>query len=226
MKDVSELLCYRSVFGRNIGVLIGTIASIYIATKGFQYIRWVRIAFARWNEKKEKKNKRRKTNHHHHIRPLLEILALQFHSETHNARGRNVFSLLIWLHVECFSVQWAHFHPLFICMQASFVQLDRYFRMEVLKSLSCLPSIHHCVLIRNLIKCWIFDMLKVGNGRCIWILTTEFWLSWFKALNCLFAGMHFSIIHVFSTYKSIIFHCQHAEKLPSNERIHAIAAFK
>lgn len=39
MKDVSEILCYRSIFGRNVGVLIGTIASIYIATKGFQYIR-------------------------------------------------------------------------------------------------------------------------------------------------------------------------------------------
>ncbi|XP_055318931.1 putative mediator of RNA polymerase II transcription subunit 26 isoform X7 [Sitodiplosis mosellana] len=37
MKDVSEV-CYRSLFGRNFGVLIGTIASIYIATKGFQYI--------------------------------------------------------------------------------------------------------------------------------------------------------------------------------------------
>lgn len=41
MKDASEMLCYRSLFNRNIGLLIGTIASIYIVTKGVQFIRWV-----------------------------------------------------------------------------------------------------------------------------------------------------------------------------------------
>lgn len=39
MKDVSEVFAFRSNFGRNVGVLFGTIASIYIATKGIQYIR-------------------------------------------------------------------------------------------------------------------------------------------------------------------------------------------
>ncbi|XP_031621814.1 putative uncharacterized protein DDB_G0291812 isoform X7 [Contarinia nasturtii] len=38
MKDVSEIIGFRSHFGRNVGVLFGTIASIYIATKGIQYI--------------------------------------------------------------------------------------------------------------------------------------------------------------------------------------------
>lgn len=43
MKDYTELFCVRTQMGRGFCIAVGAMVSIYIATKGFQYFRWVDV---------------------------------------------------------------------------------------------------------------------------------------------------------------------------------------
>lgn len=39
MKDLAEVLSTRTAYGRGLGVFVGTIASIYVMTRGFYFLR-------------------------------------------------------------------------------------------------------------------------------------------------------------------------------------------